>query len=167
MDNITLIGMPGSGKSTVGVLLAKAMGYNFLDIDLLIQHREGMLLQDILDQYGVEYFLTREADAIRSVVCNRTVLAPGGSAVCREEGMAHLKQLGLVIYLRVPMEELNRRIQNLSSRGIAMNPGECLADVMAFRAPLYEKYADLTVDVLPGQELGYTMQEVLRRLKER
>ena len=81
--------------------------------------------------------------------------------------MAHLKQLGPVIYLRVPMEELNRRIQNLSSRGIAMNPGECLADVMAFRAPLYETYADLIVDVLPGQELGYTMQEVLRRLKER
>lgn len=165
MDNITLIGMPGSGKSTVGVLLAKAMGYNFLDIDLLIQQREGMLLQNILDLHGVEYFLSREADAICSVVCSRTVLAPGGSAVCREEGMAHLKQLGPVIYLRVPMKELNRRIQNLSSRGIAMNPGECLADVMAFRAPLYEKYADLIVDVLPDQELGDTMQRVLHLLK--
>lgn len=166
MDNITLIGMPGSGKSTVGVLLAKALGYDFLDIDLLIQQREGMLLQDILDQHGVEYFLTREAAAICSVACSHTILAPGGSAVCREEGMAHLKQLGLVIYLRVPMEELNRRIQNLSSRGIAMNPGESLSDVMTLRAPLYEKYADLTVDILPGQELGHTMQEVLLRLKE-
>ena len=166
MDNITLIGMPGSGKSTVGVLLAKAMGYNFLDLDLLIQQREGMLLQDILDHRGVEYFLNREAEIIRSVRCSRTVLAPGGSAVCREEGMAHLKDLGPVVYLRVPMEELNRRIKNLSSRGIAMNPGESLSDVLAFRAPLYEKYADLTVDVLSGQELGYTMHEVLRRLRE-
>ncbi len=167
MDNITLIGMPGSGKSTVGVLLAKAMGYNFLDLDLLIQQREGMLLQNILDERGVDYFLDKEMDAICSVECSRTVLAPGGSAVCREDGMAHLKRLGPVVYLRVPIEELNRRIKNLSSRGIAMNPGESLADVMAFRTPLYEKYADLTVDILPGQELGYTMQEVLHRLRER
>ena len=167
MDNITLIGMPGSGKSTVGVLLAKAMGYDFLDIDLLIQQREGKLLQDILDSQGVDYFLNTEAETIRSVNCHHTVLAPGGSAVCRAEGMEHLKCLGPVVYLRVPMEELHRRIKNLSSRGIAMNPGESLADVMAFRAPLYEKYADLTVDVLGEQDLGQTMQEVLRRLKER
>ena len=167
MDNITLIGMPGSGKSTVGVLLAKAMGYDFLDIDLLIQQREGKLLQDILDSRGVDYFLNTEVEAIRSVDCHRTVLAPGGSAVCREEGMKHLKSLGPVVYLRVPMEELYRRIKNLSSRGIAMNPGETLADVMAFRAPLYEKYADLTVDVLADQDLGQTMQEVLHRLQER
>ena len=167
VDNITLIGMPGSGKSTVGVLLAKALGYNFLDLDLLIQQREGMLLQDILDEHGVERFLDKEAETICSVECSRTVLAPGGSAVCREDGMVHLKGLGPVVYLRVPMDELNRRIKNLSSRGIAMNPGESLADVMAFRAPLYEKYADLTVDVLPEQELGYTMLEVLRCLRER
>ena len=164
MDNITLIGMPGSGKSTGGVLLAKAMGYDFLDVDLLIQQREGKLLQDILDSRGVDYFLDTEAEIIRSVDCHRTVLAPGGSAVCRAEGMAHLKSLGPVVYLRVPMEELYRRIKNLSSRGIAMNPGESLADVMAFRAPLYEKYADLIVDVLGEQDLGQTMQEVLRRL---
>ena len=167
VDNITLIGMPGSGKSTVGVLLAKALGYNFLDLDLLIQQREGMLLQDILDEHGVERFLDKEAETICSVECSRTVLAPGGSVVCREDGMAHLKGLGPVVYLRVPMDELNRRIKNLSSRGIAMNPGESLADVMAFRAPLYEKYADLTVDVLPEQELGHTMLEVLRCLRER
>ena len=167
VDNITLIGMPGSGKSTVGVLLAKALGYNFLDLDLLIQQREGMLLQDILDEHGVERFLDKEAETICSVECSRTVLAPGGSVVCQEDGMAHLKGLGPVVYLRVPMDELNRRIKNLSSRGIAMNPGESLADVMAFRAPLYEKYADLTVDVLPEQELGHTMLEVLRCLRER
>lgn len=166
MDNITLIGMPGSGKSTVGVLLAKAMGLSFLDVDLLIQQREGQLLQEILDNHGVDYFLEVEEAAVKSIHCSRTVIAPGGSAVCREGAINHLKSLGPVVYLRVPMEELNKRIKNLSSRGIAMQPGQTLADVMAYRAPLYERYADLTVDILPGQDLGQTMQEVRRRLAE-
>lgn len=166
MDNITLIGMPGSGKSTVGVLLAKSLGYDFLDTDLVIQQREGQLLQDILDQHGLEHFLDAEERAIRCVRCQRTVIAPGGSAVCREGAIGHLKALGPVVYLRVPMEELSKRITNLSTRGIAMEPGQTLADVMAFRAPLYEKYADLTVDCLPGQELGRTMWAVRRRLEE-
>ena len=166
MDNITLIGMPGSGKSTVGVLLAKAMGLSFLDVDLLIQQREGQLLQEILDDHGVEHFLEVEEATIKSIHCSRTVIAPGGSAVCREGAINHLKSLGPVVYLRVPMEELNKRIKNLSSRGVAMQPGQTLADVMAYRAPLYEKYADLTVDILPGQDLGQTMQEVRRRLAE-
>lgn len=166
MDNITLIGMPGSGKSTVGVLLAKAMGLSFLDVDLLIQQREGQLLQEILDDHGVEHFLAVEEAAVKSIHCSRTVIAPGGSAVCREGAINHLKSLGPVVYLRVPMEELNKRIKNLSSRGIAMQPGQTLADVMAYRAPLYERYADLTVDILPGQDLGQTMQEVRRRLAE-
>ena len=164
MDNITLIGMPGSGKSTVGVLLAKALGYNFLDVDLLIQQREGQLLQDILDTHGVEHFLDVEEAAVKSIHCHRTVIAPGGSAVCREDAINHLKRLGPVVYLRVPMEELRVRIKNLSSRGIAMQPGQTLADVMDYRAPLYEKYADLVVDILPGQELGQTMMEVRRCL---
>lgn len=166
MDNITLIGMPGSGKSTVGVLLAKAMGLNFLDVDILIQQREGQLLQEILDDHGVDHFLDAEEAAVKSIHCSRTVIAPGGSAVCREGAISHLKALGPVVYLRVPMEELNTRIKNLSSRGIAMQPGQTLADVMAYRAPLYERYADLTVDILPGQDLGQTMQEVRRRLAQ-
>ena len=100
MDNIILIGMPGSGKSTVGVLLAKALGYGFLDTDLVIQQREGLLLQDILDQFGVKHFLQVEEEAIRTVDRRCTVIAPGGSAVCREGTMAHLKELGPVVYLR-------------------------------------------------------------------
>ena len=167
MDNITLIGMPGSGKSTVGVLLAKALGYDFLDVDLLIQQREGRLLQDILDRYGPARFLEVEEAAVCSVRCRRTVIAPGGSAVCRPGAIRHLKSLGPVVYLRVPMEELKRRITNLSTRGIAMEPGQTLADVMAYRAPLYEQYADLTVDCLPGQELGQTMLTVRRLLSQR
>ena len=162
MDNIILIGMPGSGKSTVGVLLAKALGYGFLDTDLVIQQREGLLLQD-----GVKHFLQVEEEAIRTVDCRRTVIAPRGSAVCREGTMAHLKELGPVVYLRVPMEELTSRIQNLATRGIAMEPGQTLADVLAQRAPLYERYADLTVDCLPGQTLAQTTQMVLALLNGR
>lgn len=165
MENIVLIGMPGSGKSTVGVLLAKALGYGFLDVDLVIQQQEGALLQDILDRRGVAAFLDAEERAVCSVRCERHVVAPGGSAVCREKAALHLKSLGPVVYLKVPLEELSQRIQNLSSRGIAMEPGQSLADVMAFRAPLYDKYADLVVDCGRGQSLAQTARQVLERLR--
>lgn len=165
MKNVVLIGMPGSGKSTVGVLLAKALGYGFLDIDLVIQQQEGALLQNIMDTRGVEAFLDAEEKAVRSVQCERHIIAPGGSAVCREGAALHLKSLGPVVYLRVPLEELTHRIQNLSTRGIAMQPGQTLADVMACRAPLYEQYADLVVDCPAGQTLAQTTQIVLERLR--
>ena len=160
MDNVTLIGMPGSGKSTVGVLLAKLLGYRFVDVDLLIQEREGALLQEILDQRGTKSFLDAEEEAVRSLDCRRTVIAPGGSAVCREGAALHLRGLGPVVYLQVPLEELTRRIRNLSTRGIAMEPGQTLADVMAFREPLYQKYADLVLPCPPGQELAETALRV-------
>ena len=164
--NIILIGMPGSGKSTVGVLLAKALGYGFLDIDLVIQQQEDALLQTIIDTKGVDYFLEAEEKAVCSVTCARHVIAPGGSAVCREGGARHLKSLGPVVYLRVPLEELQRRIHNLDCRGVAMRPGQTLADVMAIRAPLYERYADLIVDSPAGQSLAQTANLVLARLQE-
>lgn len=162
--NITLIGMPGSGKSTVGVLLAKTLGYRFLDADLLIQQREGALLQDILDQRGVEGFLDVEENVICSLDCAGTVIAPGGSAVCREQAALRLKELGLVVYLHVPLAELERRISNITTRGIAMAPGQTLADVYAIREPLYRKYADLTVDVTGQNTLEDTVAAVLDRL---
>jgi len=165
LDNIILTGMPGSGKSTIGVLLAKAMGYQFLDVDLLIQEREGALLQEILDGRGVDAFLDAEEAAVRSLDCRRTVIAPGGSAVCRERAARHLSQLGLIVYLNVSLEELTRRIRNLSSRGIAMQPGQTLADVMAYRDPLYRKYAGLVVDCPDGQVLDQTARLVLERLR--
>ena len=166
MNNITLIGMPGSGKSTVGVLLAKMLGRQFLDVDLLIQEREGRLLQEILDGQGTQAFLEIEERAVLSIACRRHVIAPGGSAVCREAAAEHLRSLGTVVYLRVPLEELERRIQNLATRGIASEPGQTLADVMAFRAPLYEKYADMAVDCPAGQSLEETARTLCARLRE-
>ena len=164
MDNIILIGMPGAGKSTVGVLLAKTLGYAFLDTDLVIQQREGALLQPLVDSLGVEAFVEVEADAICSVECRGTVIAPGGSAVCRERAMSHLRALGRIVYLHLPLEELERRLSNISTRGIAMAPGETLADLFARRAPLYRNYADLTVDV-GRQSLEETVALVLRALR--
>lgn len=158
--------MPGSGKSTVGVLLAKLLGYQFLDVDLLIQEREGALLQEIIDSRGTAAFLDAEEEAVRTLSCRRTVIAPGGSAVCREGAALHLKAMGPVVYLQVSLEELERRIQNLSTRGIAMEPGQTLADVMAFRDPLYRKYADLVVSCPSGQELAETAQIVMERLRQ-
>lgn len=164
MDNIVLIGMPGAGKSTVGVLLAKTLGYAFLDTDLVIQEREGRLLQDLVDELGVAAFLDREAAAICSVDCDRTVIATGGSVVCRDGAMEHLRELGRIVYLQLPLEELERRLHNISTRGIAMAPGETLAHIYDYRAPLYRKYADLTVAV-GRQTLEETVEQVLHALK--
>lgn len=163
MDNIILIGMPGSGKSSVGVVLAKAMGYRFLDVDLLIQEREGALLQDILNERGVDAFLDVERDAICSVDCHRTVVAPGGSCVCREETIAHMRQLGTVVYLKLSLDEVEGRIHNLATRGIALEPGQTLADVYEYRTPLYERCAHITVPA-DGQSLAGTVETVKKAL---
>lgn len=166
MSCITLIGMPGSGKSTVGVLLAKALGYTFLDTDLILQQREGMLLQDILDQRGVEAFLDAEEAAITALDCEQAVIAPGGSAVCRDRAVQHLRSLGRIIYLRVPLEELERRVGDISTRGIAMDSGQTLQQVFAQRSPLYEQYADAVIDV--GREpLERTVSAVLAHIRSR
>ena len=164
MDNIILIGMPGSGKSTVGVVLAKAMGLSFLDVDLLIQQREGALLQQLIDSRGVERFLDLERDAICSLgcpdtPCRGTVIAPGGSCVCREESIAHMRRLGTVVYLELSLEQVTGRIHNMASRGIALSPGQTLADVYRYRAPLYERCAHITVPIR-GQSLAETIEAV-------
>ena len=163
MKNITLIGMPSSGKSTLGVLLAKTLGFGFVDTDLVIQQREGDLLQNILDKVGTEAFLDLEADAICSVDCDKTVIAPGGSVICRERGIEHLRALGPVVYLRIPCDVLERRIHNMGSRGIAFRPGETLKDIYDYRTPLYEKYADIVVDGDKGS-LEETLAAVLQAL---
>ena len=163
MDNIILIGMPGSGKSTVGVVLAKALGLGFVDVDLLIQAREGALLQELIDRYGVERFLDLERFVICCLNCRGEVIAPGGSCVCREESIAHMRELGTVVYLSLPLEEVEGRIRNLSSRGIALSPGQTLADVYRYRTPLYEKCAHITVPA-GGRSLTETVEDVQNAL---
>jgi len=164
VDNITLIGMPGSGKSTVGVVLAKRLGCDFLDTDLILQRREGRRLQELLEQLGLEGFLDAEAEAVCSVACNNTVIAPGGSVVYRPASMAHLRSLGRIVYLYLPLEQLRARIHNMTTRGIAMAPGQTLDTLYAQREPLYRRWAGLTVDC-SGQTLEQTVQEVFRALE--
>lgn len=166
VDNIILIGMPGSGKSSVGVVLAKVLGYGFVDVDLVIQEREGALLQEILDRRGTQSFLDAERDAICALSCRRTVIAPGGSCVCREEAMAHLRRLGTVVYLELSLADVEARIHNLATRGIAMAPGQTMADVYRYREPLYRRYAHLTVPAR-GQSLAETVTAVKRALAAR
>lgn len=145
--NVTLIGMPGSGKSSVGRALARRLGYAFLDVDPLIVARYGAPdLQSVLDALGNEGFLDAEAEVIAGLRCEDTVIAPGGSAVLREGGIARLKELGPVVYLDPPVEALTRRLRNLATRGVPLAPGQTVADLYAYRAPFYEKYADLRVD---------------------
>ncbi len=144
--NIILIGMAGCGKSTVGVLLAKTLGCEFIDTDLILQRQEGRLLQEIINEDGLEYFLGAEERALCSVMTDRTVIATGGSAVYSQSGMAHLKENGICIWLRLPFPEIMRRINNIATRGIAIAPGKRLEDIYAEREPLYEKYADIIVD---------------------
>ena len=150
MDNIILIGMPGSGKSTVGVLLAKMMGYGFVDTDLLIQHFEGKKLYEILRDKGNDYFSEIENKIISGVQARQTVIATGGSAVFGREAMEHLSSIGTVVYLKVSLRELRRRVKNFSTRGIMMKNGQTLDDIFTERSPLYEKYADITVNCTIG-----------------
>ena len=164
MNNIILIGMPGTGKSTVGVILAKHLGYDFLDCDILIARREGRTLPEILEQDGLERFLELEGQAGESIRCEHTVIATGGSMVFSPRAMEHLKDLGRIVYLHLPLEELEHRLHNISTRGIAMAPGETLAHIYDYRSPLYRKYADLTVAV-DRQTLEETVEQVLSALK--
>lgn len=146
MQNIILIGMPGSGKSTVGVLLAKALLMDFIDTDLLIQKRCGAALCDVIAADGVQSFKAVENEVLSGIDCRNTVIATGGSAVYGEGAMQHLKGGGVTVYLKLPVDEIKRRIDNISTRGIAMEQGATLDELYAERAALYERYADFTVD---------------------
>lgn len=162
--NITLIGMPGAGKSTIGVLLAKSMLMDFVDTDLLIQRKYGMSLCGFIEKYGEEEFKKAENDVISSLNCENTVIATGGSAVYGEEGMKHLCEISSVVYLSVPVECLNERLSNITTRGVVMKKGETVEALFNRRAPLYEKYAQLTVDcsLLKAEEC---VDAIIDRLK--
>ena len=160
-NNIILIGMPGCGKSTVGVVLAKKLGYGFVDSDLLIQAREGRLLSQIIEEDGPERFNVIEEEVNASILADRCVIATGGSVIYGPKAMSHLKQIGTVVYLKLPLAEVAARLGDLNARGVSMRPGQNLEDLYRERAPLYESWADLTVDG-SGRELRETVEEIDR-----
>lgn len=163
MNNITLLGMPGAGKSTIGVLLAKAMNYDFLDTDLSIQRQEGMLLREIIEKKGLEEFKKIENQVNRDVCVERTVIAPGGSVIYGEEAMEHLASISKVIYLKLSYEEISKRLGNLKKRGVVFADGQTLKDLYEERSPLYEKYAQVIIDA-DGLDIGEVLEEVLQNL---
>ena len=164
-NNIILIGMPGSGKSTLGVLLAKAMNYRFMDTDLLIQEREGKLLCEIIAEKGQEAFLKIEDEVNAGVAAERTVIAPGGSAVYSGRAMRHFAEIGTVIYLHVSLPELKKRLGDLTKRGVVLKEGQTLEELFEERRPYYERYAQITVDVTQ-EDIGIILSEIIRKLKE-
>lgn len=145
-DNIILIGMPGAGKSTVGVVLAKKLGYAFVDSDLVIQSREGKLLHEIIEEQGIEGFWAVEEEANASIDVHRTVIATGGSVIYGRRAMEHLKQIGVVVYLKLSCAAIADRLGDLSERGVTLKEGQGLAELYAERVPMYEQYADVTMD---------------------
>lgn len=146
MNNIILIGMPGAGKSTVGVVLAKKLGYCFVDSDLVIQEQTHQLLHEIITERGQEGFLEVENQINTSLQAEKAVIATGGSAVYGDEAMAHFKEIGRVIYLRLSYETLENRLGDLHERGVALKEGQTLQELYEERIPYYEKYADITID---------------------
>lgn len=144
--NIILIGMPGAGKSTVGVVLAKKLGCAFVDSDLVIQETTGKLLHEVISERGVEGFLDVEEQVNTSIVTDRTVIATGGSAVYGSRAMEHFKELGTVVYLMLSYDAIAERLGDLDERGVTLKAGQELKGLYAERVPLYEKYADLTID---------------------
>jgi shikimate kinase len=146
MKNIILIGMPGAGKSTIGVLLAKSMLMDFIDTDLIIQKKTGKALCDIINENGINEFISLENNIICSEEFVNSIVATGGSVVYGKEAMEKIKDNGVIVYLRVEAAELQSRIKNIHTRGIAMKDGQTLDSLYNERAPLYEKYADITVE---------------------
>lgn len=144
--NIVLIGMPGAGKSTIGVLLAKATSRDFIDTDVFIQHNQGKQLQEIIDTKGPAEFCKIEESVILSLNCESCVIATGGSVVYSERAMAHLKSSGVIVFLDLPLEFLEKRLNNMDSRGVVRFADEPLADLYKKRLPLYKRYADIAVD---------------------
>ena len=148
-DNITLIGMPGAGKSTLGVVLAKRLGYRFVDTDLLLQEGTGMLLSDLIERRGIEGFIEEENKLLAGLRCSHHVIATGGSAVYSEQGMENLKKLGRVVFIDIDMTELPKRLHtDLFTRGVVIRSGSTLQDLYDERRPLYQKYADITVNTV-------------------
>lgn len=161
--NIVLIGMPGVGKSTVGVILAKVLGYQFMDADLLIQQQEGKLLREIIEEQGTEGFIQVENRVNASIEATHTIIATGGSVVYGKEAMEHLREIGIMIYLKLPYVVLEKRLADIKGRGVVLREGQNLRDLFEERSPLYEQYADITVEET-GLDVEQTVEAILQKL---
>lgn len=162
-DNIVLIGMPGVGKSTVGVILAKVLGYQFIDADLVIQEQEGRLLCEIIEQEGTSGFIEVENRVNASIEAKHAIIATGGSVVYGREAMKHLCEIGTVIYLQVPYDVLAKRLEDIKGRGVVLRDDQTLHDLFEERTPLYEKYADLCI-CETGLGVEQTVDQVVEKL---
>ncbi len=163
MKNIVLIGMPGVGKSTLGVILAKLIGYRFIDTDLIIQERCGMLLKDIIAREGVDGFIKTENRICASVKAERSVIATGGSVIYGEDAMAHLRSIGTVVYLKESFDVISKRISDIKGRGVVARAAQTLSDIFSERSPLYERYADTVLD-MSGQSIEACLERLVSAL---
>ncbi|MCD8051356.1 MAG: shikimate kinase [Clostridiales bacterium] len=162
--NIVLVGMPASGKSTIGVILAKELKYRFTDTDLVLQEATDQTLVEIIVQRGLEGFLQLENDTVAALEARRSVIATGGSVIYGQEAMEHLKVNGIIVYIRHRYEVIQSRLTNITTRGVAMREGETLYDLFRERTPLYERYADVTLEA-DGLTTEQAVQEIIRLVK--
>lgn len=160
-NNIVLIGMPAVGKSTAGVILAKVLGYQFVDVDLEIQKQEKRLLKDIIAQDGIDGFIKVENRVNSELDIDNAVISTGGSVVYGQEAMEHLREIGTVVYLKLPYRVISRRLNNIEGRGVVLREGQTLKKLYDERVPLYEKYAHITVD-----ETGLNIEKTVLRIIE-
>lgn len=161
MKNVVLIGMPGAGKSTVGVILAKVMGYHFIDSDLLIQDRENCLLKDIIERDGLEGLIAIEEQVNCDIKTERSVIATGGSVIYGDKAMEHLRSIGTVVYLQLSYRTISKRLGNIKQRGVVFREGQSLQSLYEERCPLYEKYAHIIID---AEELD--TEELMSKIKD-
>ena len=160
-SNIVMIGMPGSGKSTLGLALAEQIGYTFVDVDRVIEAETGKLLKEIIAEQGDDGFLKVEEEINASLQAERTVFAPGGSVIYGPKAMEHLKDIATIVYLKVPFEELEKRLGNLQERGVVLKDGMTLRDLYNERLPYYDRYAEVIMD-----ETGKDFEQTVAALKE-
>ncbi len=159
VDNIVLIGMPGVGKSTIGVILAKVLGYSFIDTDILIQEKTGKLLSQVIQERGIDEFINIENNVNKELSVVKSVIATGGSVVYGKEAMEHLKSIGKIIYLKQDFERINERVSNINGRGVVLRDNQTFLDLYNERTPLYEKYADITLE-----EGNLSIEDTLKKL---
>ena len=166
MKNVILIGMPGCGKSTVGVLLAKALGMRFLDTDVVFQAQQGRKLQEMINEIGIDAFLNMEEACVCGIECDHTVIATGGSVVYGKKAMRHLHNNGLIVYIRLPYQEIEKRLSNLATRGVTLREGQTLRDLCDERIPLYKAEADVVFDA-SHEEIEQTTRELADVISDR